>query len=267
MSFSPQLFSLHEMYDTPDYVTTDTSTKSRTNSGNPAPNDSILITVHPSQTLPSQPHLMEETAGEAVAMATSSTPKSRAKSKKRKPGENRTSNQAGKLSSRLRPIAAAGGPFMTASTPTTSRTRPKDPQKSAASHSSPITTLSPQISAMDEINASPNNPSVTTPTKLPGTSEHRQTPTKPNSTRSRALSTPLETVDEIHHTAILPSMDTPRKPPTKPKHPRGAWVNNLWADVSGQMRRLAVITPDLFDGLLLSRSSATGSSLLQEMVS
>lgn len=49
--------------------------------------------------------------------------------------------------------------------------------------------------------------------------------------------------------------------------PRAGWVNTLWADVSGQLRRLSVISNDLFDGLLLKKSTPTGSLILKELVS
>ena len=48
---------------------------------------------------------------------------------------------------------------------------------------------------------------------------------------------------------------------------RADWVNTLWADVSGQLRRLSVISNDLFDGLLLKRYTPTGSLILKELVS
>ena len=55
----------------------------------------------------------------------------------------------------------------------------------------------------------------------------------------------------------------------RPKAPmtRAEWVNALWADISGQLRRLSVISSDLFDGLLLRRETATGSFLVGELVS
>ena len=55
----------------------------------------------------------------------------------------------------------------------------------------------------------------------------------------------------------------------RPKAPmtRADWVNALWADISGQLRRLSVISSDLFDGLLLRRETATGSFLVGELVS
>ena len=58
-------------------------------------------------------------------------------------------------------------------------------------------------------------------------------------------------------------------PATKVKAPmtRANWVNAFWADISGQLRRLAVISSDLFDGLLLKRDTATGSFILGELVS
>ena len=48
---------------------------------------------------------------------------------------------------------------------------------------------------------------------------------------------------------------------------RADWVNALWADVSGQLRRYSVISPDLFDGLLLKKDTATGSLILRDLVS
>ena len=59
------------------------------------------------------------------------------------------------------------------------------------------------------------------------------------------------------------------KPTTKPKAPatRANWVNTLWADVSGQLRRFSVISSDLFDGLLLKKNTYVGSLICTEMVS
>ncbi len=59
------------------------------------------------------------------------------------------------------------------------------------------------------------------------------------------------------------------KPTTKPKAPatRADWVNALWADISGQLRRFSVISSELFDGLLLKRHTFTGSLILSELVS
>ena len=59
------------------------------------------------------------------------------------------------------------------------------------------------------------------------------------------------------------------EPANKAKAPltRANWVNTLWADISGQLRRFAVISSDLFDGLLLKRDTATGSFILRELVS
>ena len=48
---------------------------------------------------------------------------------------------------------------------------------------------------------------------------------------------------------------------------RAEWVNALWADISGQIRRRSVVSSELFDGLLLRRETATGSFLLGELVS
>ena len=48
---------------------------------------------------------------------------------------------------------------------------------------------------------------------------------------------------------------------------RANWVNTLWADISGQLRRFSVISNDLFDGLLLKRDTVTGSLILREVVS
>ena len=59
------------------------------------------------------------------------------------------------------------------------------------------------------------------------------------------------------------------KPTTgaKAPAPRADWVNTLWADISGQLRRFAVISNDLFDGLLLKRDTGIGMFILREVVS
>ena len=48
---------------------------------------------------------------------------------------------------------------------------------------------------------------------------------------------------------------------------RADWVKALWADISGQLRRLSVISNDLFDGLVLKKDTATGLLILSELVS
>ncbi len=59
------------------------------------------------------------------------------------------------------------------------------------------------------------------------------------------------------------------KSTTRAKAPatRADWVNTLWADISGQLRRFAVISNDLFDGLLLKRDTEIGMFILREVVS
>lgn len=66
-----------------------------------------------------------------------------------------------------------------------------------------------------------------------------------------------------------PEIKSKPEPASKAKAPmtRANWVNTLWADISGQLRRFAVISSDLFDGLLLKRDTATGSFILGELVS
>lgn len=66
-----------------------------------------------------------------------------------------------------------------------------------------------------------------------------------------------------------PEIKSKPEPANKAKAPvtRANWVNALWADISGQLRRFSVISSDLFDGLLLKRNTATGSFILREMVS
>ena len=61
---------------------------------------------------------------------------------------------------------------------------------------------------------------------------------------------------------FVPAAIRPKAPMT-----RAEWVNTFWADISGQLRRLSVISSELFDGLLLRRETATGSFLLAELVS
>lgn len=66
-----------------------------------------------------------------------------------------------------------------------------------------------------------------------------------------------------------PGIVSKPEPAIKAKAPatRANWVNTLWADISGQLRRFAVISSDLFDGLLLKRDTITGSFILHELVS
>ena len=47
---------------------------------------------------------------------------------------------------------------------------------------------------------------------------------------------------------------------------RADWVNTLFADISGQLRRHSVIASDLFEGLLLSKTTVTGLLILKELV-
>lgn len=76
------------------------------------------------------------------------------------------------------------------------------------------------------------------------------------------------------HPKMLPlqqvlEMNSNRGPTIIAKAPmnRANWVNALWADISGQLRRFAVISHDLFDGLLLKRDTDTGLLILGELVS
>lgn len=76
------------------------------------------------------------------------------------------------------------------------------------------------------------------------------------------------------HPKMLPlqqvlEMNSNRGPSIIAKAPmnRANWVNALWADISGQLRRFAVISHDLFDGLLLKRDTDTGLLILGELVS
>ena len=60
-----------------------------------------------------------------------------------------------------------------------------------------------------------------------------------------------------------------KAPTNKPRSPttRANWVNTLWADISGQLRRFSVISSDLFDGLLLKKDTTTGLLIVSELVS
>lgn len=91
-------------------------------------------------------------------------------------------------------------------------------------------------------------------------------------------SNPKPGVAQMPETAQFPKPPPPQRTlemrpmpnsTTKPRAStaRADWVNTLWADVSGQLRRFAVISNDLFDGLLLRRDTITGSLVLRELVS
>ncbi|KAF6232247.1 hypothetical protein HO173_009630 [Letharia columbiana] len=76
---------------------------------------------------------------------------------------------------------------------------------------------------------------------------------------------------EQHPKASIPQQNLEMKPTAKstikPKAlaTRADWVNILWADISGQLRRSSVISADLFDGLVLKKDTATGSLILREL--
>ena len=93
----------------------------------------------------------------------------------------------------------------------------------------------------------PANPTQTVSTQMPKPEQHLNTP-----------------ISQQH---LLPVGPTP-KYVTKTKTPsRADWVNTLWADISGQLRRFSVISPDLFDGLLLRKDTTTGALILRDLVS
>ena len=94
------------------------------------------------------------------------------------------------------------------------------------------------------------------------------------------INPPLNTAaeDRIPQMAQLPQipplwpaleMKSNPAPAIRPKPPltRADWVNAFWADISAQLRRLSVISDELFDGLLLRRETATGSFIFGELVS
>ena len=105
----------------------------------------------------------------------------------------------------------------------------------------------PPPSPPREGDSAPAPPHQTVAAQMPEPEQHLSTPI------------PQQPTLEMRTT---PKYVTKIKPAT-----RADWVNALWADVSGQLRRYSVISPDLFDGLLLKKDTATGSLILRDLVS
>lgn len=90
------------------------------------------------------------------------------------------------------------------------------------------------------------------------------------SAESRAPQMPeMQQQPKISPSPQTPAMKSPPRPIVKAMilTTRADWVNTLWVDISSQLRRLSVISDDLFDGLLLKRNTFTGSVILRELVS
>lgn len=106
----------------------------------------------------------------------------------------------------------------------------------------------------------------------------QQKPLEMNSAlESTAESGPTQTADNEQDSKISPPQQTMEmnSSPVSSTTPgtfrirlcrnRASWVNIFWADVSGQLRRLSVISNNLFGGLLLKRETDLGSLLLKEL--
>ena len=83
----------------------------------------------------------------------------------------------------------------------------------------------------------------------------------------------LPQVPQTKHLRVLPLQQalgtTPNPVPIsnhKALRSRADWVNAMFADISGQLRRHSVISTLLFEGILLQKKTVTGSLILKELV-
>ena len=105
----------------------------------------------------------------------------------------------------------------------------------------------PPPSPPREGNSAPANPTRTVFAQMPEPEQHLNTP-----------------IAQQQIPAVRP---TPKSVTKQKTASRADWVNTLWADISGQLRRFSVISPDLFDGLLLKKDTTTGTLILRDLVS
>ena len=124
----------------------------------------------------------------------------------------------------------------------------------------PIT--EPTAGSVPEIKQHPKTPPPSPPRK--GDSA----PANPTQTVSAQMPEPEQHLNtSIPQQHLLPVRPTPKYVTKTKTASRADWVNTLWADISGQLRRVSVISPDLFDGLLLKKDTATGALILRDLVS
>ena len=136
------------------------------------------------------------------------------------------------------------------------------------------------LSALMDVDPVPAPITQPTAASMPKIEKHPKTPPpSPPRERNSALAIPTQTVSAqmpqpeqrlntpIPQQQILPVRPTPQYVTKTKTASRADWVNTLWADISGQLRRVSVISPDLFDGLLLKKDTATGALILRDLVS
>ena len=126
----------------------------------------------------------------------------------------------------------------------------------------PAPIIEPTAASMPEMEHHPKTPPPSPP------KQGDSAPANPTQTVSAQMPEP----EQRHNTPIIQQQILPVRPTpkyvTKTKIPsRADWVNTLWADISGQLRRFSVISPDLFDGLLLKKDTTTGTLILRDLVS
>ena len=124
----------------------------------------------------------------------------------------------------------------------------------------PIT--EPTAASMPEIKQHPKTPPPSPPR------EGDSAPANPTQTVSTQMPEPEQRLNTpIPQPKILAVRPTPKSATKTKTASRADWVNTLWADISGQLRRFSVISPDLFDGLLLKKDTSTGALILRDLVS
>ena len=124
----------------------------------------------------------------------------------------------------------------------------------------PIT--EPTAASMPEIKQHPKTPPPSPPR------EGDSAPAPPTQSVAAQVPEPKQhlntPIPQQHISAVRP---TPKYATKTKTTSRADWVNTLWADISGQLRRFSVISPDLFDGLLLKKDTTTGMLILRDLVS
>ena len=80
-------------------------------------------------------------------------------------------------------------------------------------------------------------------------------------------------IPHMKHLGVQPlqhALQTAPNPVPISKHKalrsRADWVNAMFADISGQLRRHSVISTLLFEGILLNKKTVTGLLIMKELV-
>ena len=126
----------------------------------------------------------------------------------------------------------------------------------------PAPNTQPTAASMPKLERHPKTPPPSPPR------EGNSAPANPTQTVSTQMPEPEQRFNTPNPQQQIPAVRPTPKSVTKTKTAsRADWVNTLWADISGQLRRASVISPDLFDGLLLKKDITIGALILRDLVS